>query len=182
MMRALGLFTLGTVALSMSAHVAGIRPNFSASAPSGLWISHQITAPLHRGMIVGLCPPSTVAVVQLFSSNGTLPYGECPETHTRLLLKPIAAVEGDTVRIEQGKPATVNGWALPNTSAHKTVVAWPDGEYIVKPNQVWVFSTYHSTSFDSRYFGPVDIKDVHEEAEPLLTTGSTSDMTIGIKS
>ena len=168
MMRAIGFFTLGTVALTMSAHVAGIRPNISESAPVGLWIDRPMTSPLHRGMMIGICPPSTSALVQLFSSNGTLPYGKCAETKVALLLKPVRALPGDAVRISHRNPATVNGIPLANTVASERLPAWPDGEYIVKPDEVWVFSSHSAKSFDSRYFGPVKIADIQSRAFPLL--------------
>jgi type IV secretory pathway protease TraF len=82
---------------------------------------------------------------------------------------------GDTVRIIQGKDATVNGVPIPNTVASGLLPAWPDGEYKVKPGEVWIFSSYNRKSFDSRYFGPVDITLVHGEAFPLLVAGSMGD-------
>lgn len=161
MMRAIGFFTLGTVALTMSAQVAGIRPNISESAPVGLWIDRPMTSPLHRGMMIGICSPSTVALDHL-------PYGKCPNTHTALLLKPVSALPGDVVRISHGNPATVNGIPLANTVVSEKLPAWPDGEYIVNPDEVWVFSSHSAKSFDSRYFGPVKIADIQSRAFPLL--------------
>lgn len=168
MIRAIGFFALGTVALTLSAHVAGIRPNISESAPIGLWIKREITGSLHRGMMIGICPPPTVPLVQLFSANGTLPYGECPETNVAPLLKPIRALPGDIVRISRGSAAWVNGSPLPNTAAAESLPAWPDGEYVVKPGEVWIFSSHSPKSFDSRYFGPVKITDIQSSAIPLM--------------
>lgn len=168
MRRAIGIIALSTVALAHVAQAIGIRPNISASAPVGLWLDRPITTPLHRGMMIGVCPPPTVPLVKLFSENGTLPYGPCPETNVALLLKPIRALPGDTVRISHGNPAKVNGIALSNTIASESLPVWPDGEYTVQPGEVWVFSSYNSDSFDSRYFGPVSINLVRGEAVPLL--------------
>jgi type IV secretory pathway protease TraF len=119
-------------------------------------------------MMIGVCPPSTVPLVRLFSSNGTLPYGKCPETNAALLLKPVRALPGDVVRISHGNPATVNGIPLPNTIASEKLPAWPDGKYIVKDDEVWVFSSHSERSFDSRYFGPVKIANIQDRAFPLL--------------
>jgi conjugative transfer signal peptidase TraF len=168
MRRAIGIIALGTVAIILAGQAAGIRPNISASAPVGLWLDRPISSPLYRGMMIGVCPPPTVAVVRLFSENGTLPYGPCPETNVALLLKPIRAIPGDTVQISHGNPAMVNGMALSNTISSESLPAWPDGEYIVQPGEVWVFSSYNERSFDSRYFGPVSITLIHGEAIPLL--------------
>lgn len=162
MMRAIGFFTLGTVALIMIAQIAGIRPNISESAPVGLWIDRPMASPLHRGMMIGICPPSTAALVQF------LPYGKCAETNVALLLKPVRALPGDVVRISHGNPATVNGILLANTAASEKLPAWPDGEYLVNSDEVWVFSSHSAKSFDSRYFGPVKITDIQSRAFPLL--------------
>lgn len=166
MMRAIGIIALSTVALAHVAQAIGIRPNFSDSAPPGLWIERPITAPLRHGMMIGICPPPTVPLVQLFLDDGTLPYGDCPKKW--LLLKPVQALPGDTVQISHGNPVKVNEIALPNTIASETLPAWPDGEYTVKPGEVWVFSSYSERSFDSRYFGPVSINLVKGEAVPLF--------------
>jgi conjugative transfer signal peptidase TraF len=157
-----------TVAVAHIGQAVGIRPNISASAPVGLWLDRPISSPLYRDMMIGVCPPPTVAVVRLFSENGTLPYGPCPETNVALLLKPIRALPGDTVKISHGNPAMVNGIALSNTIASELLPAWPDGEYIVQPGEVWLFSSYSEKSFDSRYFGPVNISLIQGEAIPLL--------------
>jgi conjugative transfer signal peptidase TraF len=168
MRRAFVLTAFAFVAVAHIGHAVGIRPNISASAPVGLWLDRPISSPLYRGMMIGVCPPPTVPLVKLFSTNGTLPYGPCAQTNVALLLKPIRALPGDTVRISHGNPAMVNGIALSNTIAAKSLPAWPDGEYIVKPGEVWLFSSYNERSFDSRYFGPVSISLIQGEAIPLL--------------
>jgi conjugative transfer signal peptidase TraF len=168
MRRAFVVTAFAFVAVAHIGQAVGIRPNISASAPVGLWLDRPISSPLHRGMMIGVCPPPTVAVVKLFSENGTLPYGPCPETNVALLLKPIQALPGDTVKISHGQLATVNGITLSNTIASETLPAWPAGEYKVQPGEVWVFSSYNKKSFDSRYFGPVSIDLVKGEAVPLL--------------
>lgn len=168
MKRAIGIMALSTVALVYASQAAGIYPNLSSSAPIGLWSKRPIPQQLQRGMMVWICPPSTVAVVQRLADAGALPYGVCPESNVALLLKPIAAVPGDTVQISHGNPVKVNGVAIPNTVSSETLPAWPDGEYKVQPGEVWVFSSYNKKSFDSRYFGPVSINLVKGEAIPLF--------------
>lgn len=170
MRRAIGIVTLGTVALALVGQAAGIRPNFSDSAPVGLWITRPITTPLQRDMMVGVCPPSTVPLVKLFAENGTLPYGNCPESRVALLLKPVRALPGDIVGIKKGNSVTVNGEPIPNSSASDSFQSWPDGEYTVQPGEVWVFSSYSPKSFDSRYFGPVKIKDIQSLVFPIMVT------------
>jgi conjugative transfer signal peptidase TraF len=152
---------------------AGLRLNFTDSAPYGLWIERP-TQHIQRGMLVSVCPPDTPI------AKSVLAFGTCPETNVMPLMKAIAAIPGDTVRLHRGRSATVNDKELPNTAARDTVPAWPDGEYIVKPGQVWVFSTYNPKSFDSRYFGPVDISQIQGKATAVLVAGLTEDMTKGV--
>lgn len=168
--RTIGIFALSTISLILIGHAAGVRGNISDSTPVGLWIKRPITAELARDMMIGVCPPSTVAVVRLFSVNGTLPYGQCPETNVALLLKPVRAIPGDIVRISRGSEARVNGMVLANTIADESIPSWPDGEYIVSPGEVWIFSSYNQKSFDSRYFGPVKIRDIQSQVFPLMVT------------
>jgi conjugative transfer signal peptidase TraF len=169
--RTIGIFALSTLSLILIGHVVGIRPNPSDSAPVGLWLERPITTPLRHGMMIAVCPPSTVPLVRLFAANGTLPYGSCPETSVARLLKPVRALPGDTVLIKRGNPVIVNGTPLPNTIASESHPGWPDGEYIVRPGEVWIFSSYSDKSFDSRYFGPVHIRSIQGEATPVLIVG-----------
>jgi conjugative transfer signal peptidase TraF len=168
MNRTIGIIALSTVALVYVSQAAGFYPNLSSSAPIGIWSKRPIPEKLHRGMMIWICPPSTVPVVKRLADAGALPYGACPESNVALLLKPVAAVPGDTVQISHGSPVKVNGKPLDNTISSETLPAWPDGEYIVQPGEVWVFSSYNEKSFDSRYYGPVSMNLVKGEAVPLL--------------
>lgn len=154
------------------AETAGLRINLTHSAPPGLWlISPLDAAGIGRGTMVELCPPPAPAVAALREA-GILTDGwprRCPGSGVTPLLKPVAAVAGDRVTVAQGAPVSVNGETLPNSAARAGLPAWPDGEYAVEAGQVWVFSGYSPRSFDSRYFGPVAIAQVHGIARPLLT-------------
>lgn len=174
----------GIAAALTVAHAAGLRLNFTHSAPSGLWQVHGLAAAaITRGTLVEVCPPAA-PIVKAMRDGGYLARGwwaSCPAFGVTPLLKPVAAVAGDHVVIRHGQAATVNGTPLPNTTAEPGIPAWPDGEYIVPPGHVWLFSSYSSASFDSRYFGPVAIDNVRGEAAPVLIRGTTATMTIGAK-
>lgn len=165
------------------AHTTGLRVNLTPSAPAGLWHVRQIdAAALERGTLVEVCPPAAPIVVAM-RERGYLPQGwlgRCEPAGVAALLKPVAAVPGDRVTLRQGEPAKVNGVELANTKAEQGIPAWPDGEYVVQPGQVWLFSSYSAGSFDSRYFGPVPVANVRGEASPVLIRGDTATMTIGV--
>lgn len=174
--RNIGIMALGATALMIASVAAGLRLNFTESAPRGLWLERAVdNAALRRGMLVSICPPA-LPIVKVMGEQGYLAHGNCAESNVAPLLKTIAALPGDRVRLQHGTPATVNGRPVPNTVAKPSMPAWPDGEYIVKPDQLWVFSSYSMNSFDSRYFGPVNRTTIRGEAAPLLVAGNVEAM------
>lgn len=162
----------------VTAQIAGLRLNFTHSAPAGLWrVTDAKTDDLKRGELVEVCPPVR-PIVSLMADRGYLEPGDCGPDHLTPLLKPLAAVPGDTVTISEGQPVKVNGVALMNTEAMPTLPAWPEGTYHVEKGQVWLFSTFSAGSFDSRYFGPVAITNIRGSAAPLLVSGDVTGMTL----
>lgn len=178
--------TVGIMAASLAAligatfavaHVAGLRLNFTESAPSGLWrVTDSSPTSLKRGELVEVCPPAQ-PIISIMADRGYLGPGECAPDSITALLKPLAAVAGDTVTLSPGEPAQVNGAELPNTQAMPTLPAWPQGTYRVQAGEVWLFSTYSAGSFDSRYFGPVPVANIRGRAAPLLVNGDVARMT-----
>lgn len=173
-----GMLLLGLSATFITvpfvAREAGIRVNTTDSAPLGIWITrdHQARG-VQGGDMVSICPPD-VPVVRAMVAVRPLYRGDCTSGAVDLL-KPVAAVYGDTVTIGKGN-VTVNGITLPNTLPREKALAFPEGEYTVAKTEVWVFSTYASDSFDSRYFGPVPSKNIRGFAEPLIVDGNPQDM------
>ncbi|HEU4854376.1 MAG TPA: S26 family signal peptidase [Nitrosospira sp.] len=179
MTRAIGFATLTILALLAIGRAIGLNVNLTESAPEGIWITQPANS-IARGILVAVCPPSE-PVVTLLRDRGHLRYGDCQDTEVQPLLKAVAATSGDTVLLREGFPAIVNGKELPNTTAQARIPRWPDGEYKVSPNEIWIFSTYSEKSFDSRYFGPVPINNVREKAAPVLVNGPAENMTRGIQ-
>lgn len=165
-MKVLALSVLSLVALGEVAQLSGLHINYTRSAPMGIWIEHPAGS-LKHGSMVSICPPD-VPIVKDLTENGRLSPGDCTETGARPLLKPVAAMEGDMVRIRSGEPIYINGAALRNSIPAPELKPWPDGDYKVSAGEVWVFSDYTERSFDSRYFGPVSISAIRAEVKPLL--------------
>jgi conjugative transfer signal peptidase TraF len=166
---ALGLATLCTfTALGL----AGLRINTTNSVPLGIYlITSDPSAPL-----VEFCPEGDFSV--LSASRGYRPPGPCPDGAAPLL-KPVIANPGDTVAVvDEG--IRVNGSLLPNTvpqridTAGRPLTAWPQGVYAVAPATLWVVSTYHPNSFDSRYFGPIPVRLIRHRLRSLWVRGSVS--------
>ncbi|CDG90613.1 S26 family signal peptidase [Xenorhabdus bovienii] len=161
-------------------HLQGFRFNFTDSAPHGLWmVRSEDTNAIKRGALIEVCPPA-LPIVRLMAERGTLSAGDCAPSGVMPFLKPVSAVQGDIVHLKTGQPATVNGVALPNTMSMPAVPAWPDGDYVVKPGEVWLFSSYSTGSFDSRYFGSVALSNVRGVAFPVAVFGNPADMTRGV--
>ena len=151
------------------AGIAGVRWNPTASVRTGLYvITDDVNAPL-----VAFCPTGEAATEAI--ARGYRPRGlQCPDKYAALL-KPVAARAGDTVEVSQNG-ISVNGRLLPNTASFKTDVkkrpmhVWPNGTYIVQPGTVWVLSTYNKYSYDSRYYGPIQLSTVITHAKPFWTS------------
>jgi conjugative transfer signal peptidase TraF len=147
--------------------LGGVRVNASPSLPIGFYrTTSDATAKL-----VEFCPAEPFGSLSAF--RGYRGKGNCPDG-AEPLMKPIAAVAGDTVKISPGGVA-VNGRLLPNSAArpfdtkHLPLVHWPFGEYHVAPGTVWVISSFNTRSFDSRYFGPIHLSSFRFRLRPLIT-------------
>lgn len=146
---------------------AGLRVNFTASYPLGLWR----IAPLARNVAVGdrifICPPP-VAAFELARDGGYLGRGLCPGWLSPLI-KTVVAVAGQHVVIDGS--ITVDGIRLAHSSVRRT-----DGEGralapaaggTVPTGKLFLFSEF-AGSYDSRYFGPISAAGVLGLAQPLL--------------
>ncbi len=146
----------------------GIRWNPTTSLPPGLY---RISSDANTSLIA-FCPTGVSEKDSIL--RGYRPRGmQCPD-HYAPILKPIAARAGDLVTVTV-KGISVNGKALPNTqqflidSQHRPMNVWPSGTYTVAPGTVWVLSTYSKYSYDSRYYGPIQLAQVIAHVKPLWT-------------
>lgn len=149
--------------------LTGLRLNTSPSVPIGLYVITSSS----RATLVQFCPDGPHA--KLSKNRGYRPRGSCPDGAAPLL-KQVVAREGDAIDFSASGIA-VGGRLLPHTapvqrdSKGRGLDHWPFGTYSVAPGTVWVASTRNPLSFDSRYFGPVDLKNVAHGLRPLWTFG-----------
>ena len=143
-----------------------VRINATMSEPIGLYV--RTADP--DATLVEFCPPEPFALlsrIRGYRRSGSCPDGAAP------LLKTVVAKPGDAVELSAAGIA-VNGILLPNTaprrldSAGRKLTPWAFGKYVVQPGTVWVASTYHPRSFDSRYFGPVQATAIQNHVRPLI--------------
>jgi conjugative transfer signal peptidase TraF len=156
--------TIGTFQLC---GLVGLRINASASLPVGLYVASSDP----QANLVEFCPAEPFASFAI--SRGYRDEGTCRDGATPLM-KPVVAHARDVVELS-GQGITINGRLLPNTAPQKVdsqgrpLTSWPFGRYIVAPNTVWVVSSHHPRSFDSRYFGPIPTSAIRDHVRPLLT-------------
>lgn len=171
----------GSLSFFMTVAIAGgmvlvakdnLRINITSSMPLGVWMISEATKPLDRGSTVIVCLPTETASAAF--QNGYIGWGACADQYEPLL-KPIGAVGGDVVTVSSTGLA-VNGVAMPNTAAKsvdtlgRVMETVPPGQYTVAPGTVWIIATRDELSFDSRYFGPLDVSAVTGTARPLIVT------------
>ena len=132
-----------------------VRLNVSGSLPYGLYRLAPIPQPLPRGTVVLLPVPATVRHVW----SRWMP-----------LLKPVAAIQGDTVCSTEGG-LWINGQAYGPIlrEAHgRPLPHMLDGCSVVQEGEVFLASPVVG-SLDSRYYSFVRITDLTAQAIPLLT-------------
>ncbi len=139
----------------------------TGSLPRGLYQR----VPDNTSSYIMFCPTGLASTVS--AERGYRPRGVCPDKFTPLL-KPVVARAGDTVTVKE-TGIWVNGTRLPKSQQYRidgnrrTMPHYPAGDYVVAPGTVWVISSYSSASFDSRYYGPVQLSEVIHYVKPYLT-------------
>jgi conjugative transfer signal peptidase TraF len=155
------IFAPGIAAVSfvLALGFAGVRLNIASnSLPSGLYR----IVPAASGNDLLICPTGIAEKVSIEREYRVESLG-CGDGYAPLL-KPIAARAGDTVTVSEAGVA-VNGKLLPNSKQYpkdgigRPMPLVPFGTYAVLPGTVWVISSYNRFSFDSRYFGPVNLDE-----------------------
>jgi conjugative transfer signal peptidase TraF len=152
----------------------GLRINFTPSMPLGIYRLTRLPSDrIQRGMLVAVCAPLNAS--ELGRRRGYLAAGACP-ADTEPLLKTVAAVAGDELTISVCGVA-VNGRRLPSSRAQsfdvagRRLVAIHVGRFRLKRNELWLYAE-HERSWDSRYFGPVPVRNVMARAIALATVPS----------
>jgi conjugative transfer signal peptidase TraF len=148
----------------------GIRINISGSMPRGLYHVRALSRTVRRGDIVAVCLPLDEA--SLGRARGYVGPGICPGGVDPLLKIVVAAGDDTVVASEIG--VTVNGQLLPESGRLQVDVA---GRYLLYRSTqtyrmplgtIWLYAP-SERSWDSRYWGPVQVGSVIGFADPLIT-------------
>jgi len=161
------------VGLGMYFHVHLV---LSGSVPPGLY--RPVSRPIAKGEYVVACVPQPFA--ELGVERGYLEEGSCPG-NSAPVIKRVVATAGDEVEVGPNR-IVVREVENPNFALYylNTEIHELDshgrrmphihfGTYRVQEDEVWLISTYHPLSWDSRYWGAVNTRDIQTVAEEVLT-------------
>jgi conjugative transfer signal peptidase TraF len=146
--------------------------NVSRSLPRGLyWRKDSKDSDVSVGDLVVVCA-ELIESAQWITARGYTGKGRCADG-TAPLLKPIAAIGPARVTVTDGG-VTIDGQAIPESKplpidSNARILPARHGETLLSNDQIFLLSTYHRLSLDSRYFGPVQKVAITMNVTPLLT-------------
>lgn len=164
-----GALVVSTIMFVLLANCLPVRINLSASMPQGIYLLTAVST-VNVGDFVMVCLDPVLA--QLALQRGYLHAGNCANS-TQPLLKQVAAKSNDKVEL-LANAVIINGKILPHSvtssmdSSNRLLPAISRGTYILNAHQLWLYGTESAKSWDSRYFGAVDISYVVSVVNPLL--------------
>ena len=148
---------------------SGVWINVSPSLPLGVY--RVVAGPPERGAIVLVCLSATVG--RLARARGYLGPGPCPGGAGRLG-KTVAAVAGDTVDVE-ATGVTIDGRAIASSAPlardaeGRALARVTPGAWVIPEGMLFLLSTQHPRSFDSRYYGVVPATAVVARLRAIAT-------------
>lgn len=168
--------TIGVCAVGGSAMVigaslyfSGIRVNTTKSIPIGIY--RTTDEQIKKGSYVIFCPTEN-KIFHDAKERGYVGAGFCPGNYGYLVKRILAAKGDDVVISEKGvnvngvllsfsKPLTKDdvGRAMPHYRIHR----------VLKDSEVLPMSEVSSTSFDGRYYGPINVSQVQAVILPIVT-------------
>lgn len=158
---------VGVIAVLSYSARGRLYVNLTGSLPIGIY--GKLAGVPERGDLVVACLPRAVASIAL--ARGYVWAGNCPGKSAPIG-KRVVATSGDTVTVSASGIA-VNGVHIEHTmpvardSRGRYIEHVASGRYVLGENELWLLSTHHALSFDSRYFGPVAVADVVSRVRPI---------------
>jgi conjugative transfer signal peptidase TraF len=160
----------GVLLFGLACLAAGACINTTGSIPVGLYWTRD--RPVARGAYVQFCPPQRPMFDEA-RQRGYLAAGFCPGNYG-YLMKRVLAVPGDTVALNDDG-VRVNGRLLPFSApvahdrAGRPLQPYRTGRFTLGRSAVLLMSDVSPTSFDGRYFGPIDLRQVRSVITPVVT-------------
>src|SRR5262245_22161287 len=168
-----GLLALGATLCVLPVLIVTCTPYMWLTTHSLPWgIYRRTHEPIARGRLVHFCLPEPLAHYAL--EREYIGAGFCPGA-VQELVKSVAAVAGDAVEITAAG-VSVNGALIPHTPVYdadsrgRRHQLWrPAGRFIVPAGQMFVLSTFHPRSWDSRYFGSLPLAVIRGTVREVWT-------------
>ena len=153
----------GMLVVYVTVDALNLRFNFTPSEPVGIYKMEPASTDVHRGDLVEFCYKGQS---NEFMFPGGCQNGKAP------FLKTVAAVSGDLVVVGDAG-VMVNGVMLPNSRPALHSFSDPSlklpvlrGRFQLNKGQFWAYGSGDSEhSFDSRYYGAIDEKDIMSVAK-----------------
>ena len=182
------IFGLTSLALSAVCYAVGVRINTTKSIPIGLYLTSS--KPVEKGAYVLFCPPQE-AVFDMARERGYIGSGFCPGGYG-YMMKRVSATENDKVSVtdngvrvndellphskpfqadKAGRPLPrYNLYSMPIQShMHSDSILEQHDTYTLGNDELLLMSDVSDTSFDARYFGPVNRCQVRTVIRPVIT-------------
>ncbi len=156
-------------------YLLGARINTTLSIPVGLYWS--VGDPVTKGRYVMFCPPP-LEVFDLARARGYIGAGFCPGGYG-YMMKKVAGATDD--RVEVGSDGVrINGRLLDDSaplradSGGRVMPKFQADSYVLSEHQLLLMGDCNVRSFDGRYFGPVQRRQVKDVITPIFTWGQPS--------
>lgn len=146
---------------------ASLANNYSTSEPIGKYLIFDDNN-INNGDLRVVCLSQDKKIyLDTMSKIGLKPNQTVCNNGLTPLLKRVVGVPGDVIRLESGG-VFINDQLLPNSIAtqyYHSQYLYPQmlGKYLLKKNEYWI-SGNGENSYDSRYFGAVNVNEIKQKA------------------
>lgn len=142
------------------------RVNLSKSVPIGMYVKTSAVAPY-----AAICLSREI-LAPAIAAGMEIRAGECRKTGMEPILKPLYEASEQRPILFTKEGFYVGAKLLVKTAPKAvSMTGMPLSHYRfgLYASGLWAISDFNSSSYDSRYFGPVDSSEVIYYARPLLT-------------
>lgn len=140
--------------------------NYTNSVPLGIYRE----VPKANGEFVGFCPGADVIERAMAAGLQTIP-GDCPN-HSAPILKPLFEASKSQPLSFTARGFVIGGKLVANTAPKaysRTGAPLSHYAFGTYTSGLWAISSFNPSSYDSRYFGPVDPASIRFYAKPVWT-------------
>jgi conjugative transfer signal peptidase TraF len=167
--RASVVAAIGLLAAGLLCFAVGLRINTTRSIPIGLYRLTDV--PVGKGEYVIFCPPRS-SLFDEARTRGYIGAGFCPGDYGFMMKRVLAAANDRIMSTPDG--LRINGELLPASvpletdNAGRMMPHYPFNDYTLEKSELLLMSDVSRTSFDSRYFGPVNLSQIKGVIRPIL--------------